>query len=95
MLSYLKAVAELPCSCGCGPKSNIEPNLLPFDCCWVGGGRSGCAKKKTLLKNINETLDSVRSRKKGIFNPLTPMSDQDRISPYNMNTVSSRKVMRI
>ena len=27
--------------------------------------------------------------------PLTPMSDQDRISPYNINTMSSRQVMRI
>ena len=27
--------------------------------------------------------------------PLTPMSDQDRISPYNINTISSRQVMRI
>ena len=26
---------------------------------------------------------------------LTPMSDQDRISPYNINTISSRQVMRI
>ena len=24
------------------------------------------------------------------FNPLTPMSDQDRISPYNINTISIR-----
>ena len=29
------------------------------------------------------------------FNPLTPMSDQDRISPYNINTISSRQVTRI
>ena len=29
------------------------------------------------------------------FNPLTLMSDQDRISPYNINTISSRQVMRI
>ena len=28
-------------------------------------------------------------------NPFTPMSDQDRISPYNINTISSRQVMRI
>ena len=28
------------------------------------------------------------------FNPLTPMSDQDRISPYNINTISGRQVMR-
>ena len=28
-------------------------------------------------------------------NPLTPMSDQDRISPYNINTVSTKRVMRI
>ena len=26
---------------------------------------------------------------------LTPMSDQDRISPYNINTIPSRKVTRI
>ena len=26
-------------------------------------------------------------------NPLTPMSDQDRISPYDINTISSRQVM--
>ena len=24
------------------------------------------------------------------LNPLTPMSDQDRISPYNCNTISTR-----
>ena len=29
------------------------------------------------------------------INPLTPMSDQDRISPYNINTISRRQVMRI
>ena len=29
------------------------------------------------------------------FNPFTPSSDQDRISPYNINTISSRQVMRI
>ena len=27
-------------------------------------------------------------------NPLTPMSDQDRISPCNINTISSIQVMR-
>ena len=29
------------------------------------------------------------------FNPFTPMRDQDRISPYNINTTSSGQVMRI
>ena len=29
------------------------------------------------------------------INPSTPTSDQDRISPYNNNTISSRQVMRI
>ena len=28
-------------------------------------------------------------------NPLTPTSDQDRSSPNNINTISTRKVMRI
>ena len=27
--------------------------------------------------------------------PLTPMCDQDRISPYNINTILSRQVMKI
>ena len=27
--------------------------------------------------------------------PLTPMSDQDIISPYNSNTISSRQVLKI
>ena len=25
-----------------------------------------------------------------VFNPLTSLSDQDRISPYNINTISTR-----
>ena len=29
------------------------------------------------------------------LNPLTPMSDQERISPYKINTISTRKVMGI
>ena len=28
-------------------------------------------------------------------NPLIPMRDQDRISPYNINTISTRLVMRM
>ena len=30
-----------------------------------------------------------------ILNPLTPTSDQDKISPYNINIISTRYVMRI
>ena len=30
-----------------------------------------------------------------LLNPFTPTSDQERISPYNINTISSRQVMRI
>ena len=29
------------------------------------------------------------------FNLLTPMSDQDRISPYKINKIASRQVIRI
>ena len=45
---------------------------------------------KTLLVIISEIMNSTDA-----FNPLTPMSDQDRTSPYNINTISSRQVMRI
>ena len=30
-----------------------------------------------------------------VINPLTPISDQDRISPYNITAISSRHVLRI
>ena len=30
-----------------------------------------------------------------ILNPLTPMSDQDRISPFNINTIPTRYVLRM
>ena len=29
------------------------------------------------------------------FNPLVPNSDQDRISPYTISTISSTRVMRV
>ena len=35
------------------------------------------------------------SRSVGLLNPLTPMSDQERISPYNINAISTRQVMKI
>ena len=35
------------------------------------------------------------TKKNMLFNILSPMSDQDRISPYNVITISSRQVMRI
>ena len=43
-----------------------------------------------LLTDIpgNEQLQGQDNSKS--FNPLTPMSDQDRISPYNINTISTR-----
>ena len=30
-----------------------------------------------------------------VVKPFTPTSDQDRTSPHNINTISSRQVMRI
>ena len=38
---------------------------------------------------------SINQEKKRHVNPLTPTSDQDIISPCNINTVSNRQVMRI
>ena len=38
---------------------------------------------------------TCNGKKKMLFNLLSPMSDQDRISPYNIITISCRQVMRI
>ena len=45
---------------------------------------------KTLFKVNNVTTYFLVS-----FNSLTLLSDQDRISPYNINTISSIKVIKI
>ena len=55
---------------------------------------------KNTFKNILNCLQyfniiSINVRNITGVNPLTPTSDQDRTSPYNINTVSCRKVMRI
>ena len=31
-----------------------------------------------------------KNKEEILVNPLTPMSDQERISPYNINTISTR-----
>ena len=51
----------------------------------------GNNKKKISNKGLlfNSTQTSFE------LNPFTPTSDQDRISHYNINTISSRQVMRI
>ena len=36
------------------------------------------------------TVNKQRDIEIGNINPLTPVSDQDRISPYNINTISIR-----
>ena len=41
-----------------------------------------------------ENLHSVKVELQITFNPSTPISDQDRISLYNINTISSGQVMR-
>ena len=37
----------------------------------------------------------ITNWKKTLFNPSTPMGDQDRVSPYNINTIPGRQMMRI
>ena len=51
------------------------------------GNNKKKVSNKGLLFNLTPTCFEL--------NPFTPTSDQDRISPYNINTISSRQVMRI
>ena len=52
---------------------------------------AGRKKAKKLKAECGKTEKSNLQ----ILNLLTPMNDQDRISPYNIKTISCRKVMRI
>ena len=46
---------------------------------------AGLGGKKTWVLYYQWTENSI-----SMFNYLTPMSDQDRIPPYNLNTISTR-----
>ena len=49
---------------------------------------------KTFLPKGKPTA-FIEAKVPSMLKPFTPISDQDRISPYNINTISSRQVMRI
>ena len=46
-------------------------------------------RKISYKAHISAKLASIYS-KTSVLNPLTPMSDQDRISPYTINTILTR-----
>ena len=54
-------------------------------------------KKQNKTKQNKKTLDCEMMDVSSffVFIPLIPVSDQDRFSPYFINTISSRQVMRI
>ena len=62
----------------------IMTNLRGFDC----KRNSPCQYQ---MKCVEKSMKNMYIN----INPLAPMSDQDRISPYNINTISSRQVIRI
>ena len=49
-------------------------------------------KQELWPRNIINSVDKLNSSgtEHGIPNLITPMSDQDRISPYNINTILTR-----
>ena len=47
------------------------------------------------LQELFSEIFSIHQHKRCKVNHLTCMSEQDRISPYNTNTISSRQMMRI
>ena len=68
--------------------ATTDKHLPP--CCLLSTVR---IEEKTGNDNSLELLHLNRERHP--LNPSTPISDQDKISPYNINTISSRQVMRI
>ena len=41
------------------------------------------------MKKVSERCVLINAVKKNLTNPLTPMSDQDRVSPHTVNTIST------
>ena len=45
--------------------------------------------------NVKTTTTTTKTKSPSSFNPLTPMSDQGKVSPYSIITVLTRQVMRM
>ena len=69
--------------------------------CWIPLGWSILGPGALFLTNYDSYMvlyfmsNKLCNFNEKLFNLLTPMSDQDRISPYNINTISCWQVMRI
>ena len=62
----------------------------------VRGVMTTMKKDRTVLVDIGLLVECIcRGTVYRFLNPLTPISDQNRISLYNINTISTRQVMRI
>ena len=66
--------------------SDVKEDEIPFVMFDVA-----CSGSEPQLASCPRTDENLNRD----VNPLTPTSDQYRISPYNINTISSRQVMRI
>ena len=66
----------------------MRPLTLPSPNTWLRSSNGGGAQEVSGRHRV-----SVLSKPESFLpklNPLTPMSDQDRLSPYNINTISTR-----
>ena len=62
----------------------------------VRGVMTTMKKDRAVLVDIGLLVECIcRGTVYRFLNPLTPISDQNRISLYNINTISTRQVMRI
>ena len=69
-----------------------------FQNLWSKGESTGTSLFLNVLQNLRRSSDTIEMSRPWFkiplqfytFNPLTPTSDQDRISPYNINTISTR-----
>ena len=82
---YLRTL--FPILRGCPLTRELAVDILSY---WYGNFELICQ-----IKNVSERCVLINAVKKNVTNPLTPMSDQDRISPHNVNTISSRQGMRL
>ena len=77
-------------------------NLVSKKFCNLLGNHSGgstltlrCAHVPRRLTRLILDQTAILFKLPDQINLLTPMSDQDRISPYNIYTISTRQVMRV
>ena len=70
--------------------TNFHQSTWLLENAWLLSYKHPQQTNKNSIHFMLNSIENLIGKKQTLVNPLIPMSDQDSISPYNINTISTR-----